>query len=129
MNISQYSPRLSISGVCNILGRHGIEMRRTTIAHYVKVGVLPPPEGMHYTHEHVARLYIIAVLREVYSLAHISKALDMAGTSMQQALGILENGLAGCPAPSGPARALGLMAHSCAIKREAIGIVGETTNA
>jgi len=121
-NLSSYSQRLTISQMCALLMRNGIELRRTTIAHYIRIGLLAPPEGLKYGHEHAARLVVIAVLREVYSLDDIAMLLDRASLPMSKAMDVLGAALEGCQpeATDEFVGLLGLMGESCRIKRQAL---------
>lgn len=46
-------------------------LTKSMINNYTKKGLLPAPEGKKYTTHHVARLIVLTLLKQVFSLTHI----------------------------------------------------------
>ncbi|MBR6641099.1 MAG: DUF1836 domain-containing protein, partial [Clostridia bacterium] len=51
---------------------------KTMINNYVKQGILKPPVNKKYSKSHIAKLFAICVLKQVYSMQDIKKLLKMA---------------------------------------------------
>lgn len=51
---------------------------KTMINNYVKQGVLPPPIKKKYNNEHIAYLFVICILKQVYSISDISQLINLA---------------------------------------------------
>lgn len=51
---------------------------KTMINNYVKHGIIKPPINKKYNKEHIASLFVIFVLKEVYSINDIKKLISLA---------------------------------------------------
>lgn len=51
---------------------------KTMINNYVKQGLLDPPNGKKYTKTHIAKLFVICVLKQVYSINDINELIKLA---------------------------------------------------
>lgn len=51
---------------------------KTMINNYVKHGVLKSPENKKYNKEHLAKIIVICVLKQIYSINDISKLIKLA---------------------------------------------------
>ncbi len=60
---------------------------KTMINNYVKHGVIKPPVNKKYSKEHTASLFVIFILKEVYSISDIKKLirLGLTTSSIEQA--------------------------------------------
>ncbi|MCI8384449.1 MAG: DUF1836 domain-containing protein [Clostridia bacterium] len=60
---------------------------KTMINNYVKHNVIKPPVNKKYNKEHIASLFVIFVLKEVYSIHDIKKLIELAieTSSVEQA--------------------------------------------
>lgn len=50
---------------------------KTMINNYVKHGVIKPPVNKKYSKEHTASLFVIFILKEVYSISDIKKLISL----------------------------------------------------
>lgn len=50
---------------------------KTMINNYVKHGVIQPPVNKKYSKEHTASLFVIFILKEVYSISDIKKLISL----------------------------------------------------
>lgn len=51
---------------------------KTMINNYVKNGVINPPIAKKYNRNHIAHLFVIFILKQIYSIDEIKKLLDLA---------------------------------------------------
>ena len=51
---------------------------KTMINNYVKHGVLNPPVNKKYNTEHIAYLFVILILKQIYSIGEIKKLITLA---------------------------------------------------
>lgn len=51
---------------------------KTMINNYVKNGVINPPISKKYNRNHIAHLFVIFILKQIYSIDEIKKLLDLA---------------------------------------------------
>lgn len=51
---------------------------KTMINNYVKHGVLNPPVNKKYNTEHIAYLFVILILKQIYSIGEIKKLINLA---------------------------------------------------
>lgn len=51
---------------------------KTMINNYVKQGILQPPENKKYNRLHIAELFVICVLKQVYSISEIKELITLA---------------------------------------------------
>ena len=51
---------------------------KTMINNYVKHNIIKPPSNKKYNKEHIASLFVIFVLKEVYSIGDIKKLISLA---------------------------------------------------
>lgn len=51
---------------------------KTMINNYVKQGILDPPNGKKYNKTHIAKLFVICVLKQVYSINDINQLINLA---------------------------------------------------
>ncbi len=73
-NSNNFSNNLSISKVIIFFERNGIEVNKTTIQNYVRVGILPPlDKKRYYNFKHIILLYLTNYLKESYSLTEIKE--------------------------------------------------------
>ena len=63
---------------------------KTMINNYVKQGILTPPTKKKYNNEHIAYLFVICILKQVYSISDIAGLIELAikTTSLQEAYNI-----------------------------------------
>ncbi len=52
---------------------------KTMINNYVKQNVIPAPVKKKYSRDHIAYLFVICTLKQVYSISNISKLISFAG--------------------------------------------------
>jgi len=72
-NIMSYNDSMTISQVVKFFERQGVVFTKSMIQHYVRVGVLPPPEDKRrYTRYHLLLLAVIERLKGIYSLDDLS---------------------------------------------------------
>jgi len=58
--------------------KDGHVLTKTMINNYVKNSVIKPTNNKKYNKEHIARLIVISMLKQIYSLTDISNLIDMA---------------------------------------------------
>ena len=65
----------------------GNAITKTMINNYVKHGVIKPPINKKYTKEHLAKLFTIFILKQIYSIDEIKKLIQLAlkTSSIEQA--------------------------------------------
>lgn len=51
---------------------------KTMINNYVKNKIIAPPVAKKYSRSHIAHLFVISILKQVYSIDEIKKLLDLA---------------------------------------------------
>ena len=51
---------------------------KTMINNYVKQGILQPPENKKYNKLHIAELFVICILKQVYSISEIKNLINLA---------------------------------------------------
>ena len=51
---------------------------KTMINNYVKHNIIKPPINKKYSKEHIAYLFVVFILKQVYSIGEIKKLLDLA---------------------------------------------------
>jgi len=51
---------------------------KTMINNYVKQGILQPPENKKYNRLHIAELFVICILKQVYSISEIKDLINLA---------------------------------------------------
>jgi len=51
---------------------------KTMINNYVKQGILQPPENKKYNRLHIAELFVICILKQVYSISEIKELISLA---------------------------------------------------
>ena len=51
---------------------------KTMINNYVKYGILKPPVKKKYNKEHIARLFVICILKQIYSISDIDELIKLA---------------------------------------------------
>jgi len=59
---------------------------KTMINNYVKLGVLEPPEKKKYNKKHIATLFVLCILKQIYSINDITQLIKVAldvSSSMQ----------------------------------------------
>ncbi len=54
---------------------------KTMINNYVKQGILQPPENKKYNKLHIAELFVICILKQVYSISEIKDLIGIALTA------------------------------------------------
>lgn len=50
---------------------------KTMINNYVKQGILDPPNGKKYNKTHIAKLFVICILKQVYSINDINELIKL----------------------------------------------------
>ena len=67
--------------------KDGKIITKTMINNYVKHKVITPPINKKYNREHIAFLFVVCILKQVYSINDIAKLIDLAinGTSVEKA--------------------------------------------
>ena len=67
--------------------KDGKIITKTMINNYVKHKVINPPNNKKYNREHIAFLFVVCILKQVYSINDIVKLIDLAinGTSTEKA--------------------------------------------
>ena len=74
-NVMSYNDSMTISQVIKYFERQGVMFTKPMIQHYVRIGVIPPPEDKRrYTRLHLLMLTIIEQLKGIYSLEDIAAA-------------------------------------------------------
>ena len=72
-DVMSYNDSMTISQVVKFFERQGVLFTKSMIQHYVRVGLLPPPEGKRrYTRFHLLMLAVIEQLKGIYALDDIS---------------------------------------------------------
>lgn len=56
---------------------------KTMINNYVKQGTIAPPEKKKYNREHIASIFVICILKSVYSISNVSALLKLATTDFR----------------------------------------------
>lgn len=51
---------------------------KTMINNYVKHNIIKPPVNKKYNKEHIAYLFVVFILKQVYSISEIKKLIDLA---------------------------------------------------
>lgn len=51
---------------------------KTMINNYVKQGILQPPENKKYNRLHIAELFVICILKQVYSISEVKELITLA---------------------------------------------------
>lgn len=51
---------------------------KTMINNYVKLGVLEPPEKKKYNKKHIATLFVLCILKQIYSINDITQLIKVA---------------------------------------------------
>lgn len=51
---------------------------KTMINNYVKHNIIKPPVNKKYSKEHIAYLFVVFILKQVYSISEIKKLIDLA---------------------------------------------------
>lgn len=51
---------------------------KTMINNYVKQGILDPPNGKKYNKTHIAKLFVICILKQVYSINDVNELIKLA---------------------------------------------------
>lgn len=59
---------------------------KTMINNYVKQQVIPAPEKKKYKKDHIACLFVICILKQVYSINNISELISLAGNTTRLVL-------------------------------------------
>jgi DNA-binding transcriptional MerR regulator len=59
------------------LGEENNTITKTMINNYVKVKLIPAPTNKKYSKQALARLYVISVLKSVYTIEEISKLINL----------------------------------------------------
>lgn len=52
-------------------------LTQTMIQNYVKLGYLPSPNGRKYNKEHLARLIVLSIYKQVIHISHIAKGVEL----------------------------------------------------
>ena len=53
-------------------------LTKTMINNYVKQGILTPPQNKKYNTLHIAELFVICILKQVYSISEIKSLIELA---------------------------------------------------
>jgi len=56
---------------------------KTMINNYVKHGIIDPPEKKKYNRAHISSIFVICILKSVYSMNNVSKLLKLATTNFK----------------------------------------------
>ena len=76
-DITDYSPRLTISGLLKFLEKKHINITRPMIQNYIKIGLLRQPvEKRFYTHKHITTIALIERLKPVCSIETLKAVLE-----------------------------------------------------
>jgi DNA-binding transcriptional MerR regulator len=75
IDIWQFSPTLTISQVLTFFERKGMALTRAMVQNYIRLGLLPPPNGRIYTHKHLAALVLIDKLKSCFGMDEIRDTL------------------------------------------------------
>lgn len=71
-SLMNYSNKLSISQVIFFFERQGVDITRTMVQNYVRVGILPPLVGKrYYSKKHIVFLALVYILKDTYSLEEL----------------------------------------------------------
>ena len=72
-----YNDSMTISQVIKFFERQGLMFTKTMIQHYVRIGVIPPPEDKRrYTRLHLLMLSILEQMKGIYALDDIAAAFS-----------------------------------------------------
>jgi len=94
--LHNYNHHMSVSQLVTFFERHGMHFTKTMIQHYLKIGLLSPPEGRRYdTQVHVIQLTWIGLLKEFYGLEDIRQMFLSVNYDPQRLTTLYENYLAG----------------------------------
>ena len=76
-DVMSYNDSMTISQVVKFFERQGVEFTKPMIQHYVRVGLLPPPEDKRrYTRFHLLLLTVIERLKGIFALEDIAAVLS-----------------------------------------------------
>ena len=76
-DITDYSPRLTISGLLKFLEKKHINITRPMIQNYIKIGLLRQPvEKRFYTHKHITTTALIERLKPVCDMQTLKMVLE-----------------------------------------------------
>jgi len=74
-DIHHYSPTFTIKQLLTFCERKALPITRAMVQNYIRDGLLPPPAGRFYTHQHLAALVLIHRLKFFYDISSIKNAL------------------------------------------------------
>ena len=76
-DVMNYNDSMTISQVVKFFERQGAELTKPMIQHYVRVGLLPPPEDKRrYTRFHLLLLAMVEQFKGIYALDEIASAFS-----------------------------------------------------
>ena len=76
-DVMSYNDSMTISQVIKFFQRQGVLFTKAMIQHYVRAGVIPPPEDKRrYTRIHLLMLAILGQLKGIYTLEDIGAAFS-----------------------------------------------------
>ena len=76
-DVMSYNDSMTISQVIKFFERQGVVFTKPMIQHYVRIGVIPPPEDKRrYTRLHLLMLSILEQLKGIYALDDIAPAFS-----------------------------------------------------
>lgn len=58
--------------------KDGALITKTMINNYVKHNIIKPPVNKKYNREHLASLFVVFILKQIYSIGDIKKLIDLA---------------------------------------------------
>ncbi|MDR1532713.1 MAG: DUF1836 domain-containing protein [Clostridiales bacterium] len=70
-DLRNYNSEMSLSQVIKFFEKYDIHFTKTTVQHYIRIRILPPPAEKKYFRRHIALLAVIALLRDTFSLEEI----------------------------------------------------------
>lgn len=71
-DLHSLNDKITLSKVIEFFDKHNIFFTKTMIQNYVRVGVVPPPaHKRYYTKKHIVLLFLVNMLKSVYSLDEI----------------------------------------------------------
>jgi len=74
-DVLNYNDSMTISQVIKFFERQGVVFTKPMIQHYIRTGVIPPPEDKRrYTRTHLLMLSVLEELKGVYALEDIAVA-------------------------------------------------------
>jgi len=74
-DVLNYNDSMTISQVIKFFERQGVVFTKPMIQHYIRAGVIPPPEDKRrYTRTHLLMLSVLEELKGVYALEDIAVA-------------------------------------------------------